>query len=1012
MLVNSNDKAGFEELENLPVAVILHDLKEILYANKAALHLLGFTKKESLHTTKKGLDNFIDQGDKKDFELFLKKILKDGKVHEFKTKLIRNDKEKPEVTFVSNTSTINKKKWIQSTLQLSDQHTAGTGTDETSLAVLKAISTNIPDVVFYMEFFPETKITYISESCKKVLGVSPEEVYKNPNVVRPYLQGDDKKFAFNSKEEYLSLLKELGENKSQARFQNSNGELKLLEVIANPVLDKNKAITGLVGSIRDVSDKMLSEELLVDTKSKFDLITNYGNDIITFYTYLPKDRYIYVSPNIERILGYKPEQLLKDPFFFWKRLLSDKKAFQEGEESMHHCQAENKKVNYKHTYKTVNAKGETVWLENSSTPILNSKGKVGFYLNILKDITEEKTKELEIEKQYINYRELLDNSPAAYIIHDKGRVVYSNTQLQRLLKLSDKEILGRKIIEFFVEDNKPKVSKRLKEIYKQTNLNQFYNYTLKDSEGGLVEVEVKSVFVKFDNIDCVLSLVNNLSRKKVLAIENEKMRATASYNIQLEKEIKERQVAEKNLIEKTAHLSSILESSTHLIWTVNRDFRLTSFNENFAKVVKLQHGIDVSTGVKVDELLKKNRQNYIDYWYPVYSEALKGKKLEFEKRDYIENKGDVYRRIFINPIFDENNEIHEISCIANDITDSKLYEKKLINQTAKLTAIFDSSHHYIWTVDRQERLTSFNKNYFDIISSLYNTKPYLGLVLNRGILSNDLEYNKLLKQNYKIAFEGRATAFEIEILDKNNKKVNLEVFLNPIFEKERVIEVSGIAHNITEKKQAQQKIEVSLKEKEILLKEVHHRVKNNMQVVSSILNLQSSYVSDEYALALLKESQNRIKTMAYIHESLYQNKSFSSVNFSEYVRTLVGNIIHSYSSNREKIKLDLHLEPVILPLDNSIPAGLIINELVTNAIKHAFPGMRQGTIRLDLKYEKEFVLLSLRDDGVGFKENVSFQNSNSLGLQLVNTLIEQIDGEYKFNSEKDKGTEIQVKFKM
>lgn len=185
-----------------------------------------------------------------------------------------------------------------------------------------------------------------------------------------------------------------------------------------------------------------------------------------------------------------------------------------------------------------------------------------------------------------------------------------------------------------------------------------------------------------------------------------------------------------------------------------------------------------------------------------------------------------------------------------------------------------------------------------------------------------------------------------------------------------------------------------------------------MQVVSSILNLQSSYVSDEYALALLKESQNRIKTMAIIHESLYQNKSFSSVNFSDYVRTLISNIIHSYSSSKEKVKVELNIADVILPLDSSIPAGLILNELVTNAIKHAFPGTRHGVITVDLKCEENLVFLELKDNGVGFKDNVSFQNSHSLGLQLVNTLIEQIDGKYEFKSEKDIGTEIKVIFKM
>lgn len=158
----------------------------------------------------------------------------------------------------------------------------------------------------------------------------------------------------------------------------------------------------------------------------------------------------------------------------------------------------------------------------------------------------------------------------------------------------------------------------------------------------------------------------------------------------------------------------------------------------------------------------------------------------------------------------------------------------------------------------------------------------------------------MLKFHYDKAFRGLATSFEIETRDKDYKNVYLEIFLNPIYENNNVVEVSGIAHNITEKKHVQQRMELSLKEKEVLLREVHHRVKNNMQVISSILNLQSSYVSDDYALTLLKESQNRIKTMAYIHESLYQNKSFTSVNFSDYVYTLVNNIVQSYSYSEEK----------------------------------------------------------------------------------------------------------------
>ena len=205
---------------------------------------------------------------------------------------------------------------------------------------------------------------------------------------------------------------------------------------------------------------------------------------------------------------------------------------------------------------------------------------------------------------------------------------------------------------------------------------------------------------------------------------------------------------------------------------------------------------------------------------------------------------------------------------------------------------------------------------------------------------------------------------------------------------------------------------ISLHEKEVLLKEIHHRVKNNMQIISSILNLQSSYVTDNYTLALLKESQNRIKTMAYIHESLYQNKSFTSVNFSEYIQTLSKNIIQSYVLSSEKVELILNLEKINLNLDVSIPAGLIINELITNAIKHAFPDAKKGKVCLNLKSENNNICLEVTDNGVGIPPGVDYNNTNTLGLQLVNTLIDQLDGEIKFKSEKDKGTEVLIKFKM
>lgn len=411
-------------LQSLPVPILIFDRKNICYANSQALQLLGINKKDSDQLFKKSILDLVEANNKNKLEEYIKKILKDGNAGSLSTELIVKGNKKQTIQLVSNTVIFENKGRIQSVLVPVEP----TQQDQT----LKEISDYSPDVIFRMEFKPAARITYISESCFEVLGFTKEEIYKNPNIIEPYLHAEDKKLAISSEDEYLRLASEMKENKTQARFKNKKGEIKFLEVIANPTFNSHRQLTGIVGSIRDVSDRMLTEELLIETKSKFELITNYGNDIITFYTYLPGDRYIYVSPNIEKILGYKPEELLRDPFFFSNRLLSDKAAFLEGELEMSVCQTKGIYKNYKHVYKTVNSKGEEIWLENTSTPIKNRKGKLGFYLNILKDVTAEKIKELEIEKQYINYRELLDNSPAAYIIHDKGKVLYGNIQLQSL----------------------------------------------------------------------------------------------------------------------------------------------------------------------------------------------------------------------------------------------------------------------------------------------------------------------------------------------------------------------------------------------------------------------------------------------------------------------------------------------------------------------------------------------------------------------------------------------------
>jgi len=201
----------------------------------------------------------------------------------------------------------------------------------------------------------------------------------------------------------------------------------------------------------------------------------------------------------------------------------------------------------------------------------------------------------------------------------------------------------------------------------------------------------------------------------------------------------------------------------------------------------------------------------------------------------------------------------------------------------------------------------------------------------------------------------------------------------------------SIMRDITEHKRAEEKIRTSLREKETMLKEIHHRVKNNLQVISSLLAMQSSYLQDEKSKEMLQNSIGRVRTMAMIHTQLYQSVDLARIDFANFIRDLVGRLRQSYVTAISPIEIHVDVTDVSLPIDTSIPCGLILNELVSNALKHAFPEGRGGEINISMATVGNRFVLKVRDNGIGLPESVDFQNPRSLGLELVNLLVGQID---------------------
>jgi len=215
-----------------------------------------------------------------------------------------------------------------------------------------------------------------------------------------------------------------------------------------------------------------------------------------------------------------------------------------------------------------------------------------------------------------------------------------------------------------------------------------------------------------------------------------------------------------------------------------------------------------------------------------------------------------------------------------------------------------------------------------------------------------------------------------------------------------------------ERKRTEEKIKASLREKEILLQELHHRVKNNMQVISSLLRLQSMQIKDEKALEIFKSNQNRVKSMCLIHERLYQSEDLARIDFADSVRIMTNHLVASYGINPKAIKLNVNIKDVFLDINKAIPCGLIVNELVSNSLKHAFPDGKKGEIKIAMHpLNKNEIELIVSDTGIGIPEEFDFRHTKSLGLHLVTILAEdQLHGNIKLD--RLKGTCFHMRLKI
>ena len=351
------------------------------------------------------------------------------------------------------------------------------------------------------------------------------------------------------------------------------------------------------------------------------------------------------------------------------------------------------------------------------------------------------------------------------------------------------------------------------------------------------------------------------------------------------------------------------------------------------------------------------------------------------------------------PIRNQAGQVYRIVGIAEDISEGKQAEKAIRESEERFRQLAENIQDSFWLLSAEFTDLLYLSPAYEQIWGRSREELYAEpLIMLEWVHPED---RHLLEEAMTRVLQGESTSTEYRIFrpDGTIRWVCDRAF--PIYDESgKIYRIAGIGEDISDRKCTEARIQAALREKEVLLKEIHHRVKNNMQVISSLLQLQAQYIEDEPTLALFEESQTRIHSMALIHEQLYQSEHLDRIDLPPYVQNLVANLYQSFGCGNTAIQFNLNIDPIYLNIETAIPCGLIINELVSNSLKYAFRQILVGEINIDLhKINSQDFQLILKDNGSGFPPGFDVENAETLGLRLVRMLAYQLEATIAIDSQ-------------
>jgi PAS domain S-box-containing protein len=744
-------------------------------------------------------------------------------------------------------------------------------------------------------------------------------------------------------------------------------------VSVSPIFDNNGQLTGFIHVARDITVKKKLEEssrrLAAIVESSEDAIIGKDlNGMITSWNYAA-----------QKIYGYSPEEILGKsisiliPIYFKDDLDQIMEKIKKGESIKRFDTIRRKKD------------GTLIDVSLSISPILDYGDIIGASI-IAHDITERKIIEENLNKRNAEIEAIFSSMNDAIVIMDKnGNFFMINEAAVKFHRFESKDEFLRKLPDYYNLFELSSLDGNILDIDEWPAGRALRGETLNNFEVILKRTDTKESWIGSYNSSIVYNEKNELDFI-VFIIQN----------------ITERKNAELALKESEEKYREVFNNANDAMF-LNK----ITENSNPGKFLEVNDVASNILGYTREELLHMgpediDSQDTIDGIPEIMHKLFNDGKATFEAIQ-ITKEGKKLPFEISAHVFTIKEQKYILS-ISRDIRDRKKAEKALKYSELKYRKIFENIQDIFYQTDNHGIITEISPS----IERYSGYKPIelIGKSIEIAYF-NPEDRTDLMNEVKK---NGEVVDYELRLKNKNGRLLYVSVNSHILFDlNNNPIGIEGSLRDISERKNIEIKLQKSLEEKEMLLKEIHHRVKNNLMIISSLLNLQSRYIKDKTSKNIFKESQNRAMSMALIHERLYQSTDLKSIDFGDYIKTLSTDLYRTYVPDTTLIKLNLNLENEMVDIDTTVPLGLIINELITNSLKHAFTDGHKGEINIEFyKQNNEFILI-VNDNGIGFPEDIDFRNSDSLGLRLVNTLVVQIDGEITLDN--SKGTQFKIIFK-